>query len=93
MIAKEVIIGFLIGILANLTGMYFYIILFSGFDVEQAIMTAVKEDVIGGLIALGAILNFLPFFVFLKKNQYYRARGVLIASLLAAIVIAITKVL
>lgn len=90
---KEVFIGFLIGIIANCAGIFFYVTLFSEHDLEQTIKAAIKDGFIGSLIALGALLNFLPFFVFLKKQQYYRARGVLIASLLAAIVIAITKIM
>lgn len=90
---KEIIIGFIIGIVANCAGVYLYIAFFSDFTFEKTIQTGIEEGFIGSLIALGAILNFLPFFVFLKKHQYYRARGVLIASLLAAIIIAITKVL
>ncbi|HET8885891.1 MAG TPA: hypothetical protein VFM70_06010 [Salinimicrobium sp.] len=91
--AKEIITGFLVGIAANLIGIFLYITLFSDFGVEQTIKTSIDEGFIGSLIALGAILNFLPFFLFLKKHEYYKARGVLLASLFAAIVIAITKVI
>jgi len=81
----------LIGIAANLTGMIFYIALFSEMNFNQTLTDAIEKDYLGKLIALGAILNFLPFFLFLKKNQPYHARGILLASLLAAIVIAISK--
>ncbi len=93
MIAKEVSIGFLVGLVANLAGMFFYITFFSEYSLEATLSAAMKQGFIGSLIALGAILNFLPFFVFLKKNQLYRVRGVVIASLLAVIVILITKFL
>jgi len=33
----------------------------------------------------------LPFFVFIKKKQDYRARGVVMATILSAISILITK--
>lgn len=93
MIAKEILIGFLVGVFANLAGMFFYIIIFSDYSLERTLSEAFEQGFIGSLIALGAILNFLPFFVFLKKNEIYRVRGVLIASMLAAIVILITKFL
>ena len=91
MIKKEIFIGFLVGLAANLTGMFFYISFFSDYSVEDSIAAAIEQGVMGSLIALGAILNFLPFFVFLKKNQIYRVRGVMIATLLAAILIVVTK--
>jgi hypothetical protein len=87
MMAKEIIIGFLIGLLANLAGMYLYITIFFGDNLEKTINTAIQQGIMGSLIALGAILNFLPFFVFMKKRQYYRVRGVVIATLLAAVAV------
>jgi len=88
---KEVLIGLLIGIIANLSGIYLYIYFFSDHSLEETLQGAIENDFIGSLIALGAILNLLAFFVFLKKKQNYRARGVLLATLIAAIVILISK--
>jgi len=34
---------------------------------------------------LGAILNLLAFFVFIKKKQDYRARGVLLITIIIAV--------
>ena len=91
MIKKEILIGLLVGLFANVAGIYLYITLFSPNGLEETILKAKQEDFLGSIIALGAIANFLPFFVFLKKNQPYRSRGVLIATLIAAVVIAILK--
>ncbi|SDG39665.1 hypothetical protein [Psychroflexus sediminis] len=93
MIKKEVAIGFLIGIAANLAGMFLYISLVMQKEFETVLNKASEEGLLGSIIALGAILNFLPFFVFIRKKQDYRARGVLIATILSAIVILITKFL
>lgn len=93
MIKKEVFIGFLVGLAANLTGIFFYTYFFSDYPVEEAVALGIQEGVLGSLIALGAIMNFLPFFVFLKKNQIYRVRGVLMATLLAAIAIMISEIM
>lgn len=88
---KEIIIGFLIGIAANLAGMYLYIFFFLDYDFETSIQLARENDSIGNLIALGAILNLIVFFLFIKKRQLYRARGVLLATIIAALFILITK--
>ena len=91
MIKKEIALGFLIGIIANLAGMFLYISLIMQKDFEKVLGQASEEGVLGSIIALGAILNFLPFFVFIKKKQDYRARGVLMATILSALVILMTK--
>lgn len=90
-IRKEILIGFLIGIIANLAGCYLYIFFFSKYSLETTIQIALEQDIFGNIIALGALLNLGVFFIFLKKKEYYRARGVIMATLLAAIIIVIAK--
>jgi hypothetical protein len=41
----------------------------------------------GKVLVLGAIANFFVFFVFLKKKQIYRARGVLMESFFIAFLV------
>lgn len=88
---KGTLIGLLTGLFANMAGMYLYIYFFSKNSLEDTLRAALENDFLGSLIALGAILNFLVFFVFIKKKQYYSARGVILATLIAAIVILISK--
>lgn len=93
MIKKRILIGFLTGVFANVAGIILYISFFSELGVTSTIKDAIDNDYLGKIIALGAALNFLPFFVFLKKDQEYHARGVLLATLLTAIIIAVIKFL
>lgn len=93
MIKKEIFIGFITGLLSNIIGMLVYILIFSELTLRDTLVESAEKGFMGTLITAGAILNFLPFFVFLKKEQTYRARGVLMASILAALVIAILKLL
>ncbi|HLV93380.1 MAG TPA: hypothetical protein VKX34_09675 [Aequorivita sp.] len=88
---KEILIGLIVGLLCNASGMYLYIFFFSDYEIEDSLKLALENDFLGSLIALGAILNFLAFFVFLKKNQAYRARGVLLATIIAALGILVSK--
>lgn len=88
---KEIVIGFLVGIFANLTGSYLYIFFFSDYSLETTLKMAIENNILGSLIALGAILNLIVFFIYLKKKQIYRARGVVIATFVAAIIILISK--
>ncbi|KAA1247414.1 hypothetical protein [Aquimarina sp. RZ0] len=91
MIKKEIVIGFFIGILANTIGIVLYILLFSDSSIPATLKAARVNNFLGSLIALGAILNLIIFFLFLKQNKPYRARGVLLATLIAAVCIAISK--
>ncbi len=93
MIKRNVFIGFLTGLTANVAGIILYIVLFSDRGLVATLQDAQINDYLGKVIALGAALNFLPFFVFLKKNLIYHARGVLMATVLTAVVIAITKII
>jgi len=88
---KEILIGFLVGIAANLSGSYLYIYFFSDYTLEYTIKIALEQDIFGSLIALGAILNLIVFFIFLKKQQFYKARGVVLATVIAAIIVLISK--
>jgi len=86
MIKKEIIIGFIVGIIANAIGLFFATIIFSkGEDITIVLKTASAEGFLGKLITLGALLNLLTFFVFIKKKQDYRARGVLLATVFIAV--------
>lgn len=91
MIKRNILIGFLTGLSANVAGILLYILLFSNQGLEDTLRDAQVNDYLGKVIVLGAALNFLPFFVFLKKNLIYHARGVLLATVITAVVIAITK--
>lgn len=86
MIKKEVIIGVFVGLITNAIGL-FLATLFLGDDGNfiDVIKSANAEGFLGKLISLGAILNLVAFFVFIKKKQDYRARGVLLVTIFVAI--------
>ena len=89
---KEIAIGFFVGIIANTFGTLVYILLFSSLGIVETFQAAVEQEHIGSLLALGAILNLVAFFGFLKLKRDYRARGVMIATLLTAMVILYYKI-
>ena len=89
---KEIIIGFVVGVIANTIGTLLYILLFSNMGIQETIQAAIVQDHMGSLLALGAILNLIAFFGFLKLRRDHRARGVLIATLLTAFIILYFKV-
>ena len=64
---KEIIIGFIVGIIANTLGTILYILLFSKFSIKETFQAAIQEGHIGSLLALGALLNLIAFFLFLRS--------------------------
>lgn len=83
---KDIFIGMLVGLIANSVGLMLVATLFgNGDDITTVIKTASNEGFLGKLISLGAILNLGVFFIFIKKRQDYRARGVLLITIFVAV--------
>lgn len=88
---KEVLIGLVVGIIANTLGTLGYILIFSDLGIVETFEAAVSQGHVGSLLALGAILNLVAFFGLLRLKRDHRARGVMIATLLTALVILYYK--
>ncbi len=83
---KEIFIGILVGLIANAIGLFLAATLLGqGDDFTTVIKAASNEGFLGKLISLGAILNLITFFIFIKKKQDYRARGVLLITVFIAV--------
>lgn len=90
-IRKEIFIGFLISVLTTVSGIFLYLEFFSkeGFD---EIWKMIQEgDLYAPVLAIAALPNLFIFFVFIKKQQDYRARGVLMISILTALITFVLK--
>ncbi len=86
MIKKEVFIGFIVGIIANSIGLIIAIFIFgNGASIETSIKQSIADDFFGKLVSIGAILNLIAFFAFINMKRDYRARGVILATILVAI--------
>lgn len=94
MIKKEVLIGIGIGLVANFIGLYLAaIFLGESNDFVTTIKSAAAEGFLTKLISLGAVLNLVAFFIFIRKKQDYRARGVLLVTVLVAVLTFVLKFL
>jgi hypothetical protein len=92
---SEIIKGLLLGLLANAIGIYLYCFLVLPVPLEDAYTYAIQANKVGGIIAIGAILNLVLFFFLLqedfgfaqKQSKPLQARGVLLATIIAAMVV------
>ena len=83
---KNIFIGMLVGLIANGIGLILTAtILGNGDDFTTVIKAAAEEGFLGKLISLGAVLNLLTFFIFIKRKEDYRARGVLLITVCIAL--------
>jgi hypothetical protein len=82
---KDLIIGFIGGILISVLGSYLFITFFTDFDFKTGIQTMKSEGKLGKLITLGSILDLIVFSILLKLNQDSMARGVVLAVICIAI--------
>ena len=83
---KEVFFGLFSGFLANFLGVIITIIvLFKEANMLKIINDSFIDNSITKLISLGAILNLIVFFIFLKYDYEERAKGVLLSTFVIAI--------
>ena len=86
---KEFLVGLFSGFLANTVGAILTVVLLFKevkiSNISKIISDSISDNYITKLISLGAIINLFVFFVFLKYNYDERARGVLVATFIMAI--------
>ena len=86
---KEFLVGLFSGFLANTVGAILTVVLLFQevkiSNIYKIISDSISDNYIPKLISLGAIINLFVFFVFLKYNYDERARGVLVATFIMAI--------
>lgn len=84
---KEIAIGFLTAMVSTAFGCFVFIEFFSKYDFKRSLELIIEGDLEGRVLILGAIANFFVFFIFLKKKQIYRARGVLFETFVLAFLV------
>ncbi len=90
---KEILIGFTVAIFATIAGFYLYIEYISPYSFEETFKIINEEGLYGKILGIAAIPNLFVFFIFLKKKQDLRAKGVLLATFFIAFLILISQFL
>ena len=88
---RNILIGFITGLLATTSSVIFLTLILSSIPIEDSWLYLYNQGKLGGLISLGAISNLLIFFLSIKKNKISFATGIVIASLLIVLLIFIIK--
>ena len=90
---KEILVGIVIGLLATGLGFYLYVEFVLNGSFQESLVIINNKNLYGQILSIAAIPNLLVFFIFIKKRQDYRARGVLIATFLVAFLILVSQFL
>ena len=86
MFNREVFIGIIVGIVANFIGLILTIIfLHENSSISEVIYKSYEEEFLNKLISLGAIMNLIVFFYFIKKRKDNVAKGILLMTIIIAL--------
>ena len=84
---SDLFIGFFMGIVATLLGsLVFLQIKMPKLVSIEGLSTIREQGIMGKLITLGAVINLLLFFILLKINKDLMARGLVLATIILAII-------
>lgn len=85
---KELFIGFIIGIIATTIGVFLMAMLLTKFkfNLSDVLQQIKQEGIFGKVITLSALLNFGLFFLFLHFKKELMARGIVLATIILAII-------
>ena len=89
-IKKKVLTGVLFGLLSTAFGFYCYSQVFNQYSIRFLERLIFEQDMLGEIIAYSVMPNLLTFFVFIKRKEDYKARGVILATLAVAVVFLIS---
>ena len=90
---KDIIIGFLLSVFATACGVFLYLEYFSKYGFDETLQMIHEGSLYGKLISMAALPNLFIFFIFIRKKQDYKARGVLIGVILTALATFVLKFL
>lgn len=90
-IKKDVFIGVIVAFFATFGGLFLYLEYFSRFGFDETLTMIQEGKLYGKVLSIAAIPNLFVFFIFIKKKQDLRAKGVLLATILITLTTFILK--
>ncbi|WP_405608273.1 hypothetical protein [Polaribacter sp. Asnod1-A03] len=90
-VKKNILIGVLVSLFATFGGIFLYLEYFSRFGFFETIDLIKEGNLYGKVLSLAAIPNLFVFFIFIKKKQDNRAKGVLLATIFIALTTLVLK--
>ena len=89
---KNIINGFISGLLASITGMILISVILSQVTLEESLIQLYNQKKLGSLISIGALIILRIFFIAIKKEKYDFALGLVLISLFLVVLITFLKI-
>ncbi len=90
-IKKDILVGVLVSLFATFGGIFLYLEYFSRYEFYETIALIKDGRLYGKVLSLAAIPNLFVFFIYIKKKQDNKAKGVLLATILIAFTTLVLK--
>ncbi len=90
---KDIIIGFVIGLLISTIGVLLFTLFISlklNLTLDQALEQGLSTKLLGKRASVGVLLNLPVFYFFLKKRKDRIAQGILMSIFIVALVFIFT---
>ena len=89
---KNILNGFISGLLASITGMILISVILSQVTLEESLIQLYYQKRLGSLISIGALINLPIFFIAIKKEKYDFSLGLILISLFFDVLITFLKI-
>ena len=90
--AKNILNGFVSGLLASIAGMILISVILSQITLEESLIQLYYQKRLGSLISIGALINLPIFFIAIKKEKYDLSLGLILISLFFVVLITFLKI-
>ncbi len=90
-VKKHILIGILVSLFATFGGVFLYLEYFSRYGFYETITLIKDGNLYGKVLSLAAVPNLFVFFIFIKKKEDNKAKGVLLATVLIALATLVLK--
>lgn len=90
--SKNILNGFVSGLLASITGMILISVILSQVTLEESLIQLYYQKRLGSLISIGALINLPIFFIAIKKEKYDFSLGLILISLFFVVLITFLKI-
>jgi len=86
---KQLLKGLLTGLLFPVIATYFYITVVLKTDISPALKQLSAQNLITQVLSLNVLSNIVPLFVYNNRREDHAVKGVVMASILYALIISI----
>ena len=87
-------LGFILGVILPVIALVgFYLVKFNDYSFSDFLIGLWQMKLFGKMVSLAAISNLVLFFIFIRLDYLYSARGVLASTILITFIVIILRII